>query len=200
MASVMWGYSAGYQSPLAIEQRLSDVETNQQAQQTALATLNASVVVAHRVSAIGSLGATVVAAGATVRLSLPTIGEAEPNDGRWNRLGTGVIAYDGSISGVYEVHCPVSFGTTLATLTAYTFAVNEGTDLATAPVIRDSVAFAVERQLATAGNGTANPTGLLTLQPTGGEISLTVAHSALASLSVTPTTIELLMTRVSAAP
>lgn len=200
MASVTWGYSFGYQNPVAVEQRLDDIETNQQTQQTALATLNASVVVAHRVSASGSLGATVVAAGATVRLSLPTIAESEPSDGRWSRQGTGVIAYDGSLAGVYEVHCPVSFATTLATLASYTFAVNEGTDLATAPVIRDSVAFAIERQLITAGNGTANPTGLLTLQPTGGEVALTVAHSALASLSVTPTTIELLMTRVSATP
>lgn len=191
------GYFSGYGDAL-LEQRVSDLETNQETQAASIQALNDASVVAYRLSAVGAGAGAAVAAGATVRFALPALSERFPDDARWNRLASGVWEYDGTLEGIYEAHCPVAFGTSLAVLVSYTWMLAEGTGLDTgSPVIRDSVAFTIERQLV-GGNATAVPTGPLTLQGTGGQIALFASHSSGLSVTLTPATIALFLTRVSA--
>lgn len=198
MSTAGWGGTlVGWSQAGAVEQRISDLETNQEQQAIEIAALEAEAIIAYRASLVGAGVGAAIGAGATVRFALPNIVERFPNDSRWNRVASGVLEYDGTIGGIYEVHCPVAFGTSAAVLASYTATIVEGTGLDTgSPVVRDTATFTIERQLVGI-NVTAAITGLVTLQPTGGQIALRFSHNQGASITVTPATIALLLLRVS---
>lgn len=192
------GYFQGYTDVefSALETRVTDLETNQATQAADIAALEAGIVDVYTLHAQGALAPFAVGAGAVVRVDVPALvaGDIFPADpGLWVLAG-GIVNYDGSLAGVYEVHMPVSFSTSIGAATVYTWDVVEGTDLATVPVRRDVARFAVEKQL-TISETTANPNGLLRLQPTGGEIGIFVFHNSGGGATLEATTLSLLLTR-----
>lgn len=187
------GYQIGFQN---VASAIADLETNQATQAAEIAAIEAGIVDVYTFHAQGALAPFAVGAGAVVRVNVPAVvaGDIFPEEpGLWVLAG-GIVSYDGSLAGVYEVHTPVSFSTTIAAATVYSWDVVEGTDLATVPVRRDQARFSVEKQL-TISETTANPTGLLRLQPTGGEIGIFVFHNAGGSATLEATTLSLLLTR-----
>lgn len=192
------GYFQGYTDAefAALATRVTDLETNQTTQAAEIAALEAGSLDVYTMHAQGSLAPFAVGAGAVVRVNVPALasGDIFPADpGLWVLSG-GIVSYDGSLAGVYEVHMPVSFSTSVAAATVYSWDVVEGTDLATVPVRRDQARFSVEKQL-TISETTANPTGLLRLQPTGGEIGIFVFHNSGGAATLEATTLSLLLTR-----
>lgn len=187
------GYQIGFQN---VASAIADLETNQTTQAAEIAAIESGIVDVYTLHAQGAIAPFAVGVGAVVRVNVPALvsGDIFPADpGLWVLAG-GIVSYDGSLAGVYEVHMPVSFSTTIAAATVYSWEVVEGTDLATVPVRRDQARFSVEKQL-TISETTANANGLLRLQPTGGELGIFVFHNAAGAATLEATTLSLLLTR-----
>lgn len=166
------------------------------AQQAEIAALQAGIVDVYTAHAQGALAPFAVNTGAVVRVNIPALvtGDQFPSDGEWMVSG-GLIVYGGELAGLYEVHCPTPFSTSLGAATVYTWEVVEGTALATAPVRRDIVRGAIEKQL-TVSETMANPTGFLRLQETGGEIGIFVFHDSGSNATLESTGLSLTLHRV----
>lgn len=192
-----------YWQPFAgsLANRVADLETNQTTQQSTISALTAALQSVFGVAGRGSIAATSVANAVRVRLPLPVVSEALPPDGRWNRQANGVIAYDGSLGGLYVVSCAISFQTSLAVLTRYSFILQEGTNLAASEVgVRDTLTGSLERSLAGTSTTTAICIGPLSLQNTGGELALRVEHTGAASLTLTPSDVQYFLHRIDTLP
>jgi hypothetical protein len=151
-----------------------DLVARVEALETSLSALEAGAANGYGAHAQGTPVPLLVPTGTVVLVPMPALvaGDQLPNDGRWQVSG-GVLLYDGSLSGRYEVHCPIAFRSSEAALRNYGFEVVEGLNLATgAPTRRDSTTiFNLDRQ-GTLSDTTAMPGGNLVLQPTGGQIGI----------------------------
>lgn len=179
-----------------IESRLAALEGDQSTQAAEIAALQAGIVDVYTCHAQGPLAPFVVNSGAVVRVNVPAfvVGDQFPNDGSWVVTG-GLIVYPGSLAGLYEVHMPTSFSTSLGSATVYTWEVVEGTALATVPVRRDIVRGAVEKQL-TISETMVNPTGFIRLLETGGEIGIFVFHDSGSNATLESTNLTLALHRI----
>lgn len=191
------GYFSGYETAGVLEARVAALEGDFAAQDAEIAALQAGIVDVYTAHAQGAIAPFAVASGAVVRINVPALvsGDQFPNDGSWVVTG-GLIDYPGSLAGLYEVHCPIAFSTSLGAATVYTWEVVEGTSLATVPVRRDFATFSVEKQI-TASDTSATPTGYLRLRDTGGQIGIFVFHNSGSSATLEATTLSLVLQRSS---
>lgn len=188
MSAVGWGGGiVGWRQAGALEAEFA-------AQQAEIEALQAGQLDVYTAHAQGTLAPFVVNSGAVVRVNIPALvaGDLFP-DGSWVVSG-GLISYGGELAGLYEVHCPIAFATSIAALTEYTWEVVEGTALATVPVRRDIVRGAVEKQL-TISETICVPTGYLRLQETGGEIGIFVFHDSGSNATLSSSSLSLVLQR-----
>lgn len=181
----------------ALESDVSALEGDFTTQASEIAALQAGQLEIYTAHAQGAIAPFAVASGAVVRINVPSLvaNDQIPNDGSWVVSG-GLIVYPGSLAGLYEVHCPISFSTSLGAAVIYTFEVVEGTGLATVPVRRDIATYSTEKQIA-ASDTSVNPTGYLRLRDTGGEIGIFVFHNSGSSATLEATTLSLVLQRSS---
>lgn len=180
----------------SLANRVADLETNQATLEAEIAALEAGQLDVYTAHAQGAVAPFAIAAATAIRINVPALvpGDIFPPDiGLWVLSG-GVLSYDGSLAGLYEVHCPGSFSTSVAAVTAYTLEVVEGLNLATSPVRRDVVSYVIEKQL-TISDTTLNPTGYLRLQETGGQIALFMSHNHGSAATIEFTTLSLVLQR-----
>lgn len=192
MSAVQWGYGFGYGN---LEDRVAALEGDFATQAAELAAIQAGIVDVYTVHAQGAIAPFAVGSGAVVRVNVPALvtNDQFPDDGSWVVTG-GLIDYPGSLAGLYEVHCPIAFSTSLGAATVYTWEVVEGTSLATVPVRRDIATFAVEKQI-TASDTSSTPTGYLRLRDTGGQLGIFVFHDSGSSATLEVTTMSLVLQR-----
>lgn len=183
------GYCFGYSVCGQLEAEVS-------AQQSEINALQAGIVDVYTAHAQGAVAPFAVDSGVVVRVDVPALvaNDLFPSDGEWVVSG-GLIVYSGELAGLYEVHCPASFSTSIGAATLYTWEVVEGTDLATVPVRRDIVRGATEKQL-TISETIVNPTGFLRLQETGGEIGIFVFHDSGSNATLESSNLSLALHRV----
>lgn len=180
----------------SIASRVAALEEEQEAVTEDVTAVEHGQLDVYTVHAQGAVASFPIAAGASARINVPALvsGDVFPDDpGRWVLSG-GILTYDGSLAGLYEVHCPGAFSTSVPAVTTYRLEVAEGTDMATTPVKRDTVSYAVEKQQ-TISDTTVNPTGYLRLQPTGGQIALFMSHNHGSSATIDFTTLSLVLQR-----
>lgn len=189
------GYYSGYETAGTLEARVTALEGDFTAQDAEIAALQAGIVDVYTAHAQGAIAPFAVASGAVVRVNVPALvtGDQFPDDGSLVVTG-GLIVYPGAWAGLYEVHCPIAFSTSLGSPVVYTWEVVEGTSLATVPVRRDIATFSVEKQIA-ASDTSATPTGYLRLRDTGGQIGIFVFHDSGSSATLEATTLSLILQR-----
>lgn len=199
MSAVGWGGDlTGWGS--GVEQEIADLQANQANQAASIQSMANSIVSAYYVYGRGSASGQAIASGATVRYPLPAISEHLPNDARWNRNANGVYEYDGGLAGVYDILCVINFGVSVGTLQTYTFTLAEGTGLDTgSPVVRDSLVYNLPVTISV-GGASAVALGPLTLHPFGGQLALFVQHSALVSVTLTPSAVIPFFRRIDPVP
>lgn len=190
------GYFSGYETAGVLEARVAALEGDFAAQDAEIAALQAGIVDVYTAHAQGAIAPFAVGSGAVVRVNVPAlvVGDQFPTGGEWVVSG-GLLVYPGSLAGLYEVHCPTAFSTSLGSATLYTWEVVEGTALATVPVRREIVRGAVEKQL-TVSETIVIPTGFLRLQETGGEIGIFVFHDSGSSATLESSNLSLVLHRV----
>lgn len=193
MAAVQWGYSFGYRDPVADEARLAAVEAVANAANTAATS-------AWYATCRGSVTPIVVAQGAQVRVPIPALFQQLPTDSRWTRSPAGVLSYDGILDGLFVANVVFNFTTSVGVLQTYTVTIAEGTGLETGtPTIRDSESMSLPLQLA-GGAGTLVIAAPLVLRASGGQVALFVQHTALASVTITPSSVSVFIFRIDPEP